>query len=411
MDRRSRLVLVPAGEAPEEQPLTIHLDGELLPRGLKGEQTAAGIRTLWLTPGTVDVSVLPYATEVLRQAWDARGQGRSVRLLVKQEDDLVREICRHLQIADEVVTTDEPAPRTAQPSLPALAAAWIKAMRIHQWAKNVLIFLPLLTSHRFGELALIGDALIAFIAFGLCASSVYVMNDIIDLADDRHHRHKRLRPFASGTLSVEAGLAAFPLLLLSAFAVAWLTLPPLFTVVLASYYALTIAYSLLLKRIMSLDVISLAMLYTLRVIAGVAALGLALTFWLLAFATFLFLSLALAKRFAEIHDALERGQTGKTRGRDYETADIAMISSLGAASGYLAVLVLALYIREQATMDLYANPELLWLACPVLLFWITRVWILTQRGQMHEDPVVFAVRDWVSHLSGIVFLLVFLAAS
>ena len=162
---------------------------------------------------------------------------------------------------------------------------------------------------------------------------------------------------------------------------------------------------------MALDVIALAVLYTLRVLAGVAALSLTLTFWLLAFAMFLFLSLALAKRYAEIRDALERGRTGKTRGRDYEAADLAMIASLGAASGYLAVLVLALYIREQGTMALYANPEFLWLACPILLFWTTRVWMLTHRGQMHEDPVVFAVRDWVSYAAGAAFLLAFLAAT
>jgi 4-hydroxybenzoate polyprenyltransferase len=237
------------------------------------------------------------------------------------------------------------------------------------------------------------------------------MNDILDLADDRHHRLKRLRPFASGSLSIHAGIAAFPVLLVTAYAISILTLPPLFTVVLTTYYALTITYSLFLKRVMALDVIALAVLYTLRVIAGVAALSLMLTFWLLAFAMFLFLSLALAKRFAEIRDALERGRTGKTPGRDYETTDLAMISSLGAASGYLSVLVLALYIREQGTMALYAYPELLWLACPVLLFWITRVWMLTHRGQMHEDPVVFAARDGVSHLSGALFLLAFLAAS
>ena len=410
MDRRSRLALVPAGEPPE-QPLTIHLEGELLPFGLRGERAAASMKSLWLRPGNVDVSVLPYAWNVVTMARNAREQGRHVTLVAQEDNELVRGICKYLLIADEIVTTGPPAPARPRPSLFTLAKAWIKAVRIHQWAKNALIFLPLLSSHRFDEVALIIEAAIAFLAFGLCASSVYIMNDIIDLADDRHHRLKRKRPFASGALPVEAGLAVFPVLLVAAFAIAWLLLPPMFCVVLAAYYGLTIAYSLLLKRVVALDVIALAMLYTLRVIAGVVALGLTLTFWLLAFATFLFLSLALAKRFAEIHDAIERGHTGKTRGRDYETADIVMISSLGAASGYLSVLVLALYIREQATMELYTNPEFLWLACPVLLFWITRVWILTQRGQMHEDPVVFAVRDWVSHLSGLVFLLIFLAAS
>jgi len=404
------LALVPAGETPE-QPLTIHLEGELLPFGLRGERAAAAMKSLWLRRGTVDVSVLPYDASVIITARKAREQGRHVTLVAQDDNELVRDICRHLLIADEIVTTGPPAPARPGPSLATLARSWIRAVRIHQWAKNALVFLPLLSSHRFGEPALIIEAAIAFLAFGLCASSVYLMNDIIDLADDRHHRLKRKRPFASGALPVQAGLAVFPVLLVAAFAIAAMLLPPLFSLVLAAYYGLTIAYSLQLKRVVALDVIALAMLYTLRVIAGVVALGLTLTFWLLAFATFLFLSLALAKRFAEIHDAIERGHTGKTRGRDYEAADIIMISSLGAASGYQSVLVLALYIREQATMELYTNPEFLWLACPVLLFWITRVWILTQRGQMHEDPVVFAVRDWVSHLSGLVFLLIFLAAS
>jgi 4-hydroxybenzoate polyprenyltransferase len=288
---------------------------------------------------------------------------------------------------------------------------WLKALRIHQWVKNALIFMPLLAAHQIGNAGMILQAVIAVIAFGLCASSVYVLNDILDLADDRHHRLKRFRPFASGTLSITSGLVAFPVLLALSFALAMATLPPLFSAVLAAYYTLTLTYSMFLKRVMALDVIALAMLYTLRIFAGVAALGLTLTFWLLAFAMFLFLSLALAKRFAEVRDALERGRSGKTRGRDYDTKDLDMISSLGAASGYQAVLVLALYIREQSTVALYSSPEILWLACPVLLFWITRVWMLTHRGQMHEDPVVFAARDWVSQAAGVFFLLTFLAAS
>jgi 4-hydroxybenzoate polyprenyltransferase len=410
MDRSSRLALVPAGNVPEE-PLTIHLEGELLPYGLEGERAAVALKALWLQPGSVDVTVLPYDQSSLARADAARQQGRKVQLSARTPDGLAQAISQHLGCFDEVVATGLPAPKRQRSSLAASARAWISAIRVHQWAKNLLIFLPLLSSHRFDEIALIGQAALAFVAFGLCASSIYVMNDIIDLTDDRHHRLKRLRPFASGTLPIEAGFWAFPLLLVSAYAIALLALPPLFAVVLTVYYSLTITYTLLLKRVMALDVIALAILYTLRVIAGVVALSLTLTFWLLAFAMFLFLSLALAKRFAEIHDALERGRTGKTRGRDYETADLAMISSLGAASGYLSVLVLALYIREQATMALYSNPELLWLACPVLLFWITRVWLLAHRGQMHEDPVVFAVRDGVSHVSGAIFLLTFLAAT
>jgi 4-hydroxybenzoate polyprenyltransferase len=420
MDRNSRVVeamarahaaspTLTAGAAPDG-PLTIALEGELLPHGLTGERAAMAFKSLWLQPEQIDVTVLPYRPEIVSAARAARAAGRTVHLAAPPQDDIVQRICDHLGCFDGIVA-GKSLPSRGAPGIGATLRAWIRAVRVHQWAKNTIVFLPLLSSHRFDEPALIGQGLLAFLAFGLCASSVYVMNDILDLTDDRHHRLKRNRPFASGQLSIHAGLYAFPVLLASAYAISILALPPLFTVVITAYYTLTIAYSLVLKRVMALDVISLALLYTLRVIAGVAALSLTLTFWLLAFAMFLFFSLALAKRYAEIRDALERGRTGKARGRDYETADLAMLASLGAASGYLSVLVLALYIREQGTMALYANPEFLWLACPVLLFWITRVWMLTHRGQMHEDPVVFAVRDWVSHASGILFLLTFLAAT
>lgn len=420
MDRNSRLVEATAqAYAPDPGPtastvpsntLTIALEGELLAHGLAGERAAMAFKSLWLQSEQIDVNVLPYRPEIVGAARTARAAGRRVQLAAPRHDEIVQRICDHLGCFDGVVAD---ATRPARQTLGTVATlrAWIRAIRIHQWAKNAIIFLPLLSSHRFDEPALIGQGLLAFLAFGLCASSVYVMNDILDLTDDRHHRLKRNRPFASGQLSIHAGLYAFPVLLAGAYAISLLMLPPLFTVVITVYYTMTIAYSLLLKRVMALDVISLALLYTLRVIGGVAALSLTLTFWLLAFAMFLFFSLALAKRYAEIRDALERGRTGKARGRDYEAADLAMLASLGAASGYLAVLVLALYIREQGTMAMYANPEFLWLACPVLLFWITRVWMLTHRGQMHEDPVVFAVRDWVSHASGAVFLLTFLAAT
>ncbi len=399
-----------AASPSEVSPLTIHLEGQLLPNGLRGERAAVALKALWLQPEHVDVTLLPYNKQFIDNAQAARARGQPVHLAVSHEDDLVLRIREHLGCFDDIVKTSAGSIARTQVRW-ASPGPWMRALRLHQWAKNVIIFLPLLSSHRFDELALIGQGLLAFVAFGLCASSVYVMNDILDLADDRHHRLKRLRPFASGALPIHAGLYAFPVLLASAYGIAMLTLPPLFTMVITAYYTLTIAYSLLIKRVMALDVIALAVLYTLRVLAGVAALSLTLTFWLLAFAMFLFLSLALAKRYAEIRDALERGRTGKTRGRDYEAADLAMIASLGAASGYLAVLVLALYIREQGTMALYANPEFLWLACPILLFWTTRVWMLTHRGQMHEDPVVFAVRDWVSYAAGAAFLLAFLAAT
>jgi 4-hydroxybenzoate polyprenyltransferase len=391
--------------------LTIRLEGELLPHGLRGERVAAAMKTLWTSAGTIDVTVLPYHDETLARAQAARSDGQRVALAGNPDDALVRTIAAHLGCFDDIVHPPGASGSPRGGSFARTARHWLRAIRLHQWVKNGLILVPLLASHRLDEAALLLPTLLAFIAFGLCASSVYVLNDLLDLTDDRHHKSKRLRPFAAGHLSVESGLLAFPLLLATAFAIAVAFLPPLFTVVMAGYYALTLTYSLYLKRLMAIDVITLAMLYTLRIFAGVAALELTLTFWLLAFPVFLFLSLALAKRYAEVRDALERGRVGKTRGRDYEASDLAMISALGAAAGYQAVLVLALYIREQSTVALYARPELLWLACPVLLFWITRVWLLTHRGQMHEDPVVFATRDWVSQVAGVLFLLIFMAAA
>lgn len=393
--------------------LTVLLDGQLLRHGLKGERAAASLKNLsFITrrPPHIDVTVLPYDADTLAAARAFKAEGGRTELAVAFSDETVKEITRHLACFDDIVPAGSSAPVLA-PEKQGGVRVWLRALRVHQWVKNALIFMPLMAAHQLHNPAMFIQALIAVVAFGLCASSVYVLNDILDLADDRHHRLKRFRPFAAGTLPIGAGLVAFPLLLVLSFTIALAILPPLFSAVLAAYYTLTLTYSMALKRIMALDVIALAMLYTLRIFAGVAALSLTLTFWLLAFAMFLFLSLALAKRFAEVRDALERGRPGKTRGRDYDTNDLEMISSLGAASGYQAVLVLALYIREQSTVALYSNPEVLWLACPVLLFWITRVWMLTHRGQMHEDPVVFAARDWVSQAAGVFFLLTFLAAS
>ncbi len=295
-------------------------------------------------------------------------------------------------------------------SLSSTAAAWVEALRLHQWLKNILIFVPLLSSHQLTNLTLLSNAALAFVLFGLCASGGYILNDLLDLEDDRHHPTKRDRPFAAGRLSLQAGRIACPLLLLAAFAGALALLPVAFAGTMAAYALLTLTYSLQLKRQMALDVIALALLYTLRVIAGGVVLHLPLTFWLLAFSMFIFLSLAFAKRYAELRDALERGRTDKARGRDYAPSDLSMISSLGATSGYLSVVILALYIRDPATQSLYATPNVIWLACPVLLFWVTRVWILTHRGEMHEDPVIFAFHDRVSLIAGAAFCAVFIAA-
>ena len=274
---------------------------------------------------------------------------------------------------------------------------WMKALRLHQWLKNLLVFLPLLAAHRLFDSAALLHASLAFLAFGLCASGVYVLNDLLDLDADRRHPRKRLRPFAAGTLPLQYGLLAAPLLALGGFALA-LTLSPLFAAVLAGYYALTLAYSLRLKRIEMLDVVVLAALYTVRIIGGAAVIGGGgLSFWLLAFSMFLFLSLAMLKRYTELLSMQSNGKADAS-GRGYTVEDLPLIQSLGGASGYLSVLVLALYINSTASEALYRHPRVLWMLCPLLLYWISRVWVVAHRGRMHDDPVVFAVTDRVSQV-------------
>ncbi|TBU87895.1 UbiA family prenyltransferase [Phytopseudomonas dryadis] len=284
---------------------------------------------------------------------------------------------------------------------------WLKALRLHQWLKNLLLFVPLFAAHLAGDPQQLLQVVQAFLLFGLCASSVYILNDLLDIDDDRRHPRKCTRPFAAGKLSIRAGLLVFPILLAASFIGAWLLLPPLFSVAMLAYYLLTLAYSLGLKRVMAVDVITLGLLYTLRIIAGAFALGLQPTFWMLAFSLFIFLSLALIKRYAELREARELGKTGQASGRGYFPADLEMISSIGTTSGYLSVLVLALYIQEISHTALYRYPAIIWLACPLLLFWVSRTWFLTHRGLMHDDPVVFAAKDRISLITGALFALVF----
>jgi 4-hydroxybenzoate polyprenyltransferase len=287
----------------------------------------------------------------------------------------------------------------------------IKTLRIHQWAKNLLIFVPLLASHRIFESQLFLSGLLAFLAFGLCASSVYLLNDLLDLPDDRLHPSKCNRPVAAGTFPIKHVLFLMPVLLLAAFSLTLFFLPTSFVVALFAYYVLTLVYSLWLKRMVMIDVIVLAMLYTIRVVAGATAMSLVATFWILAFCMFIFLSLAFVKRYTELCDARQKGQVEKTSGRGYYPADFELLASLGSASGYISVLVLALYINDAADGLLYHDQRWMWAACPLLMFWLSRVWLLAHRGQMHDDPIVFALRDNVSRFTGLSFVLVFVLAT
>ena len=284
------------------------------------------------------------------------------------------------------------------PAKAGTARAAIKALRPHQWAKNVLILVPLLAAH-VHDLTRAAQTVLALVSFCLCASSVYVLNDLLDLPADRAHPRKSRRPFASGDLSIATGLMMAPALLAVGVLLAAL-LPGKFQLVFGAYYVVTTSYSFALKGIVLVDALLLASLYTLRIIAGAAATEVPLSFWLLLFAVFLFLSLAFVKRFAEL-DALRRQQRLRAAGRGYHVEDLPLLQSLGTASGYLSVLVLALYINSPEIQALYHHPKFIWMLCVLMLYWISRVWMKAQRGRMHDDPVVFALKDRVSLAVGL----------
>lgn len=286
--------------------------------------------------------------------------------------------------------------------------SWVKALRVHQYAKNVLVFVPVLTAHAYSVPALT-NSLLAFIAFCLCASAVYILNDLLDLDADRRHPSKRNRPFASGELPILHGMIAVPLLLSLAFGIAFLTSLP-FALVLAFYFALTLAYSVAIKRKLLVDVVVLALLYTIRVIAGAAALPVMVSEWLLAFSMFIFTSLALVKRYVELAMRAEKDLPAPSN-RNYQLEDLPIVGALAAASGFNAITIFALYVSSPAVRELYRRPELLWLICPVLLYWIGRVVVLAHRRVLNDDPIVFALSDRVSRLAGAVTVAIILLAS
>ncbi len=294
-------------------------------------------------------------------------------------------------------------------SAPRSRTAWwvgyARAMRVHQWLKNALVFLPVLASHSL-DAATLGSAGLAFVSFCLCASSVYLLNDLLDLPNDRQHPTKRHRPFASGAIPLAHGLVLIPLLLLGAGLTA-MNLPLGFLGVLATYYCITLGYSLVLKRKIVVDVLTLGGLYTTRVIAGAVATGIALSQWLLVFSMFLFLSLALIKRYGELLERSRSQRGQQLAGRGYRTGDAPIVATLAGASGYLSVLVLALYINSADVHEMYRYPDVLWAVALLLLYWISRALMLAHRGEMHDDPVVFAVRDRVSQVTvGLAWLVV-----
>ncbi|MES0371597.1 MAG: UbiA family prenyltransferase [Mariprofundaceae bacterium] len=276
-----------------------------------------------------------------------------------------------------------------------------RSARPHQWVKNILVFVPLLAAHQLDDPAMIFQSLLAFASFSLCASSAYFLNDLMDLESDRSHSKKCSRPLASGLLSIPAGIFAAVMLLAAASALA-VTLPVEFQLVLLLYYLLTFLYSFTLKSRLLVDVFTLAALYTLRIFAGGVAIGVVLSQWLLAFSMFLFLSLAFIKRYAELSELPKDGKI-EIRGRDYTASDMNHLATQGVVSGYLASIILALYVNSQEVLQSYSQHEILWFLPPLFLYWISRTWMITQRGKMHHDPIVFALRDGISYVILVMF--------
>ncbi len=277
----------------------------------------------------------------------------------------------------------------------------IRVLRPHQWMKNALIFIPVLAAHQFvGET--LTKALLAFVSFSLVASSVYVLNDLVDVEADRAHPRKCKRPFASGAIPVTHGpiLTALPLILGSvvAYFLGWG-----FVAVLLGYYVVTLAYSFWLKKRLVIDICVLAGLYTFRILAGSAATDIALSVWLLAFSVFFFLSLAAVKRQAELVDGIARGKL-QASGRGYTTEDMPIVAMMAISAAYVSVLVFALYLSSSSVAELYATPAALWGICLVLLYWLSRMVMVTHRGLMHDDPIVFAVKDKTSLLCFLIIM-------
>lgn len=409
---------------------------------------------------------LPFRQDVLKYLYEEKKRGRDIVLATASDLEAAQEIAQHLNLFDKVIasegvtnlsghnkrkvleenfsengfeyigngTVDLPIWQVAkgalivQPTKRLLKKAGrtasvariftvpqnrlqavFKAMRPHQWVKNLLIFVPLVMAHKVADITLFIKSCYAFAAFSLCASSVYLLNDLLDLDSDRQHPKKKLRPFAAGTLPIPVGIFAVPTMLLVSFFFAYWALPLMFLALLGCYFIVTTLYSVYFKRIAILDILILAGLYSFRVLAGGVAVDVKISAWLLAFSMFLFLSLAIVKRYTELA-MLELNGKKNTAGRGYRLDDMQVLQSMGTASGYLSVLVLALYINSQEVTVLYNHPMVLWLICPLLLYWITRMWFLANRGEIEDDPIVSTIKDPFSYGIGAAIAILLAAA-
>ncbi len=269
---------------------------------------------------------------------------------------------------------------------------WFKQLRIYQWVKNALLFLPLLLAHRWAEIDLWQLAILGFIAFSLTASSVYLLNDLLDLRSDRLHKTKRNRPFAAGAINPLYGIILFPIFVVAGLGIA-VTLSWKFLLVLLGYYMLTTAYSFILKKQYLIDIVVLAALYTIRLLAGAVVTEVPVSPWLASFSMFIFISLAAVKRYVEL---LEAEDGVKIKGRGYKKEDLALMAPFGLSCGMIAVFVFAFYTLSTDITKLYNTPFLVLMICPLLIYWLARIWFLAGRGEMHDDPIVFAIKDRVS---------------
>lgn len=412
----------------------------------------------------LDVARLPYNRELLDYLRSESKQGRRIYLATGADGDLARRIAAHLGIFEGVLASDGATNLTGENKLKQLQRlgpggfdyvgnavpdgvllahateamvanpdsalssllrvrkvaigrrfedraprrrALARAMRLHQWAKNVLVFLPLLLAHKLDARSWLQTAA-AFFCFSFCASANYIVNDLLDLEADRHHSQKRFRPFAAGDLAVLTGLLLVVLFLAAAL-VGVLLLPARFTLWLGIYFVATLSYSLYLKRFAIVDVLILSGLYTLRMLAGAAASDTPISHWLASFSIFLFLSLAMVKRFSELENLRARGGV-PANGRGYLLADVEQLRSFGTASAYAAVVVFSLYISGIDQTGLYRHGARMWLVVPLMLLWLSRIWLLASRGELDEDPVIFALSDRMSILIGMAVVLVALAA-
>jgi len=286
---------------------------------------------------------------------------------------------------------------------------WLRLLRPQQWLKNGLLFVPLLAAHRLQDAAAWRAAALAFVGFSLVASAAYVLNDLLDVTADREHPQKRHRPLASGAVAVRHALALAVAAVLAAAGICAIALPPMFAAWLALYALVAVGYSVALKRAVLIDVVVLAALYSLRLLAGGAATAVEVSFWLMVFSGFIFLSLALLKRYAELRIAQGEGRSASF-GRAYGVDDLGLLLAAGIASGFQAVLVLALYTQSDAVRALYGAANRVGLVCPIVLLWVLRMWLLAHRGRIPDDPLAFAVRDRGSFVLVALAVLVLVAA-